>query len=271
MILMKEFTRFAALIFGIFVVSTFTDCSKNALGRSTLDLVDDGTMNTLAVKEYSDFLSAHQVITGTTDAEMVQRVGYSLSLAVKQYLTQAGQLSLIDGYNWEYKLVNSPEANAWCLPGGKIVVYTGILAVTQDEASLAVVMGHEISHAVLKHGNEQMSQQLVLQYGGVALSTLIGTKPAETQALFSTVYGIGSSLGSLAFSRKMEYEADEEGLYFMAMAKYNPNTAVSFWQRMQAQAGSSAPPEFLSTHPSDVNRIDKINEHMAKALTYYHP
>ena len=179
--------------------------------------------------------------------------------------------SLLEGYKWEYNLVESKDVNAWCMPGGKIVIYTGLLPVTQNEAALAIVMGHEVSHAILQHGNERMSQGLVQQLGGVALSVALANKPAATQQLFQTAYGVGSQVGvMLPFSRKDELEADEYGLYWAAMAGYNPQEAIPLWQRM-ASSGGQKPPEFLSTHPDDGHRIEKLQEHMPQALQYYKP
>jgi predicted Zn-dependent protease len=167
--------------------------------------------------------------------------------------------------------VNNPEVNAWCLPGGKIVVYSGMLPLVMNDTDLAVILGHEIAHAVLKHGNERMSQQLLVQYGGAALSVMVSSKPAETQAMYNNVYGISTTLGVLAYSRKHENEADEMGLYVMATAGYNPNAAIGFWQRMQANSSGTKPPVFVSTHPSDEQRIQNLTELMPKALEYYKP
>ncbi len=245
-------------------------CRKNANGRNTLNLVDDATVLSLSNQQYTTFLASNPPITGTPEAQMVSRVGARIVAGVQSYLAAKGQSDLIKDYNWEFNLVSSTEVNAWCMPGGKIVVYSGILPVTQNDSGLAVVMGHEIAHAVLKHGSEQMSEQLVVQYGGVALSTLLSSKPTETQQLFNSAYGVSTSLGTLAHSRKQESEADEMGLYFMASAGYNPTTAISFWQRMQAQ-GTSSTPVFLSTHPSDAQRIQNITDLVPKAMAYYHP
>jgi len=254
----------------IAVAFSFSQCSKNANGRNTLSLVDDATVLSLSGQEYSSFLSANPPVSGTADAEMVRRVGMKMASAVQQYLDSKGQGDLSRNFQWEFNLVNNPEANAWCLPGGKIVFYTGILPLTATEAGLAVVMGHEIAHAVLKHGSERMSQQLLVQYGGVALTTLLSSKPAETQVMFQNVYGISSNLGVLAYSRKQENEGDEMGLYFMASAGYDPNEAVSFWERMSAQGGAK-PPVIVSTHPSDVDRIKNIKSLIPKAMEYYKP
>lgn len=268
---MKKIYTFLTVL-GLCAVSTgFFACHKNANGRNTLDLVDDATVMSLSATQYSAFIATNPPVQGTAQSAMVQRVGARLTAAVQQYLADKGQTNLISNYNWEFNLVNNAEVNAWCLPGGKIVVYSGILPLTITDTDLAVVMGHEIAHAVLKHGNERMSQQLLLQYGGAALSALLSSKPAETQTLFNTAFGITSNLGALAFSRKQESEADETGLYFMAVAGYNPNNAIAFWQRMQAQGGGSNTPVLLSTHPSDETRIQNIRDLMPKALAYYHP
>lgn len=250
---------------------TFYACKKNANGRSTLALVDDGTVMSLSAQEYSSFISSNPPTTGTPEAAMVQRVGAKLTAAANTYLAGKGQSDLVKDYQWEFNLVNNAEANAWCLPGGKIVVYSGIMPLMPADEDLAVVMGHEIAHALLKHGNERMSQQLLVQYGGVALSALLSSKPQETRELFSNVYGVSSTLGVLAYSRKQETEADEIGLYIMATGGYNPNAAVSFWQRMQANNGGSGTPVFLSTHPSDEQRIKDIQALMPKAMDYYEP
>ncbi len=251
--------------------SVFLGCRKNANGRNTLNLVDDATVLTLSQQEYSSFITSNPPVTGTAAAEMVNRVGQKLTVAVGQYLTAKGQSDLIKDYKWEFNLVNSSDVNAWCLPGGKIVVYTGIMPLIVSDTDLAVVLGHEISHAILKHGSERMSEQLLVQFGGTALSVLLSSKPAETQELFNSAYGIGSTLTVLAFSRKQESEADETGLYIMATAGYNPNAAVTFWQRMATASTGTKPPVFLSTHPSDEQRIEDIKNLIPKAMAYYNP
>ncbi|MES1225217.1 MAG: M48 family metallopeptidase, partial [Bacteroidota bacterium] len=192
---------------------------------------------------------------------------------ITAYYTSIGKASVLDGYQWEYNLVDSKEVNAWCMPGGKIVVYTGLLPFTQSEAALAIVLGHEITHALANHGNERLSLGLAQQLGGVALSVATTNQPAETQAVFMNAYGIGSQLGVLLpFSRKDEYEADKLGLNFAAMAGYNPQEAISLWERMEkAAAASNKPPEFLSTHPSEGNRIVRLKQQMPEALRFYKP
>jgi len=178
--------------------------------------------------------------------------------------------SRVAGFEWQFNVVNDQTVNAWCMPGGKVVVYTGILPVTQDETGLAVVMGHEVSHAIARHGNERMSQGLALQFGGVALEVLTGENPGVARDLFLQVYGVGGALGMLSYSRKHETEADKLGLVFMAMAGYDPREAPKFWERM-SQGGGQAPPEILSTHPSDQTRMRDLEAFMPEALKYYKP
>jgi predicted Zn-dependent protease len=200
----------------------------------------------------------------------VKKVGKKIQGSVETYFAQNGMSAELSGYAWEFNLVESEDLNAWCMPGGKVVVYTGILPVTRDEAGLAVVMGHEIAHAVAKHGNERMSQQLVTQMGGVALSTALEEKPDKTRQLWTAAFGLGSQVGVLLpFSRLQETEADRLGLIFMAMAGYDPHKAVDFWKRMASQKEGAAPPEFLSTHPSDETRIQKLNGLVPEAMKYY--
>ena len=200
---------------------------------------------------------------------MVNRVGLRISKAITKYYNDQGKQSAISGYNWEFNTIDSPEANAWCMPGGKVVVYTGILPITQNETALAIVLGHEIAHAIAKHGSERMSQGMVQQFGGMALDVALSKKPQETRNLFMQAYGLGSTVGAvLPWSRQQEIEADHFGLIFAAMAGYNPEEAVAFWQRM-SNTGGAKQPEFLSTHPSDNTRISKLKELMPEALKYY--
>ncbi len=253
----------------LFIAGTVIySCKKNANGRNTLSLVDDATVLSLSGKQYGTFIAENPPVTGTPQAEMVKRVGSKLTVAVQQYLAAKNQTYLIKDYHWEFNLVSSPEVNAWCLPGGKIVVYSGLLPLTMTDEGLAVVMGHEIAHAILKHGNERISQQLLVQYGGQALSVVVSSKPEETQEIVANAYGVSSTLGVLAFSRKQENEADEMGLYIMATGGYDPNAATGFWERMKAQGGTK-PPVFMSTHPSDDQRIQNIKDLIPKAMEYY--
>lgn len=256
------------------LVSLLIGCSRNLVtGRKQLSLVSESELQTVAKQEYQTFLSSNKVVStvANKDAEMVRRVGNRIASAIKTYYDGKGQTSVLEGYQWEFNLVDSKDVNAWCMPGGKVVVYTGLLPITQNEAGLAIVMGHEIAHAVAQHGSERMSQGLLQQLGGTALQVALASKPAETQNLFMTAYGVGSNLGvMLPFSRSAESEADKYGLYFAAMAGYNPQEAIPFWQRMST-AGGSKPPEFLSSHPADETRIAKLKANMPQALKYYKP
>jgi predicted Zn-dependent protease len=247
-------------------------CYKNPVtGRSSVNLVSEGEMRTLASQQYATFLSQNPPVSGgSRDAEMVQRVGSRIASAVQSYLASKGQSELVSGYQWQFNLVNNSQANAWCMPGGKVVVYSGIMPLVQNEAGLATVMGHEIAHAIARHGNERMSQALLAQAGGAALSVAMANKPGQTQGIFNAVYGVGSQLGTLRYSRKHESEADHMGLIFMAMAGYNPNEAIGFWQRMSSKGGQK-PPEILSTHPSDATRVRDIQRSIPEAMTYYKP
>jgi predicted Zn-dependent protease len=239
-------------------------------GRKQLSLVPESELQVMAVAQYNTFLSENKVLSPTNSkAAMVDRVGARISSAIKKYYDSKGKSSVLEGYKWEFNTVESPDANAWCMPGGKVVVYTGLMPLTQNEAGLAIVMGHEIAHSIAKHGNERMSQAMVQQMGGVALQVALSQKPQQTQDLFMTSYGIGSQVGAmLPWSRQQESEADKYGLIFAAMAGYDPREAIPFWQRMSA-AGGAKPPEFLSTHPSDETRIKNINKYMPEALKYY--
>ena len=262
-------------IFSFFViVSLFISCTQNMVtGRNQLSLVSEPELQSMARQEYQTFLSANKVVSTSSnrDAEMVQRIGSRIAAAIKTYYDGKGQTSVLEGYQWEFNLVENKEVNAWCMPGGKVVVYTGLLPISQNEAALAFVIGHEITHAVAQHGNERMSQALLQQLGGAALQVALANKPVETQNLFLTAYGIGSTVGgTLPFSRKEESEADKYGLYFAAMAGYNPQEAIPFWERMAA-AGGAKQPEFLSSHPSDETRIANIKANMPEALKYYQP
>ncbi|MCK5033223.1 MAG: M48 family metallopeptidase [Calditrichia bacterium] len=239
-------------------------------GRRQLSLIPGSTMMSMSYQQYDDFLKQNKVSADKKNTEMVKRVGKKIQGAVESYFAQKNLSAELRGYQWEFNLVESKDVNAWCMPGGKVVFYTGILPITKDETGLAVVMGHEVAHAIAEHGNERMSQGMITQFGGMALAKALEKKPAETQALWMGAFGLGAQLGvMLPFSRLHESEADHLGLIFMAMAGYDPNKAVDFWQRMAQLKGGQAPPEFLSTHPSDVTRINDIKKHLPEALKYY--
>lgn len=255
--------------------AVFVACSKNVLtGKNQLTLLPESELQTMATQQYREFLSTNRVVSNSNnrDADMVRRVGQRITRAVETYYAERGLSDKLQGYHWEYNLVDDKAINAWCMPGGKIVVYTGLLPVSQNEAALAVVMGHEVSHALLQHGNQRMSQGLLQQLGGVALSVALANKPAETQNLFLTAYGVGSTVGvMLPFSRKNELEADQYGLIWTAMAGYNPQEAIGLWDRMERASQGGKPPEFLSTHPSEGRRKQQLQQFMPEALKYYKP
>lgn len=252
-----------------------TACSKNSLsGKKQLKLLPESELQSMATTQYKQFLSTTKVVSNSNnrDAEMVNRVGQRIIKAVEAYYAEIGKTSDLASYKWEVNLVEDKTVNAWCMPGGKIVVYTGILPITQNEAALAAVMGHEVSHALLQHGNQRMSQGILQQLGGVALSVAVANKPQETQNLFLGAYGAGSQVGILLpFSRKHELEADRFGLIFAAMAGYNPQEAIALWERMEKASSGQTPPEFMSTHPSEGRRIEQLKKYMPDALARYKP
>ncbi len=266
---MKNTTK-VLLVLG--VIAFIVSCAKVPIsGRRQLNLLPESQMMTMSFTAYQEFLDTNKVLpANNSNVIMVRNIGNRIKTAVEKYLADNKESKRVEGFQWEFNVVQDNTVNAWCMPGGKVVVYTGILPVTQDETSLAVVMGHEIAHAVARHGNERMSQGLALQLGGVALSVALSEKPALTQNVFLQSYGIGTQLGILAYSRNHETEADKLGLVFMAMAGYNPEASIGFWQRMSA-SGGQAPPEILSTHPSDETRIATLKEFMPEAMKYYKP
>lgn len=246
-------------------------CTQVAItGRSQLNLVPDSMVNSMALEEYQTFLKENKLSTDPQKTAMVREVGKRIATAVETYFREQGLSSRLSGFSWEFNLVENQEKNAWCMPGGKVVVYTGLLPITQDENGLAVVMSHEIAHAVARHGSERMSQGLLYQMGGMALSEAIQNHPAATQQLFMQSYGLGAQIGVLLpYSRLHEKEADRLGLIFMGMAGYNPQMALDFWQRM-SESKTASPPEFLSTHPSDRTRIQAIQDVLPEAMRYYY-
>lgn len=247
-------------------------CSRVPItGRRQMKLLPNTTMLSMSYSSYGQFLQENKLSTNAQQTAMVKNAGNRIKTAVEKYMKDHGMEKKLQGFEWDFNLVEDPTVNAWCMPGGKVVFYTGILPLCKDENGIAVVMGHEVAHAIANHGNERMSQGLAVQMGGVGLAVALHDKPAETQALFMGAYGVGTTVGAiLPFSRLHESEADHMGLIFMAMAGYDPRKAPEFWERMAAMGGGK-PPEMLSTHPSDETRIRKLNEHMNEALTYYKP
>jgi predicted Zn-dependent protease len=261
-------SKFAILLIIIFV---FSACSRVLISnRRQLNLIPTSSMLQMSFDQYGQFLEKNVISVDMEKTEMVKRCGTRIKKAVEEYLTINGLEEELKNYEWEFNLIESNEINAWCMPGGKVVFYTGILPLTRDENGLAVVMGHEIAHAIADHGNERMSQGLMAQLGGVALAVAINEKPEQTQQMWMSAFGAGAQLGVLLpFSRLHESEADHLGLIFMSMAGYNPNHAISFWRRMAEYKGGAAPPEFLSTHPSDMKRIRQIEKLLPEAMEYY--
>ena len=250
------------LIVSIIVVA----CSTNPFtGKKTLALVPNSQILPMAFQQYDQFLSENKVIKGTADANMVKNVGQKISVAAERWLTANGYAGYLKDYRWEYNLVESPDVNAWCMPGGKIVFYTGILPITQGESGIAAVMGHEVAHALANHGQQRMSAGQLQALGAVAGNVALSKDP-KNQQIFNQAYGIGSTVGvMLPFSRGHESESDRIGLTLMAIAGYEPMEAAHLWKRMKANSGGGAPPEFLSTHPSSDTRIKNITSWAAEA------
>ncbi|GAA4319825.1 M48 family metallopeptidase [Compostibacter hankyongensis] len=243
-------------------------------GRSQLNLIPESTMDQMAVEQYRSFLSQNKAVSSNSsrDASMVQRVGSRIAGAVTQYLRTNGAADRVSDYKWEFNLVENKEVNAWCMPGGKVVVYTGILPVTKDETSLAIVLGHEIAHAIARHSNERMSQQLGLQGLQMLGDAALMKKDSRYVNTFDQLFGIGTQVGvTLPHSRAQESEADHLGLIFAAMAGYDPRQAVPFWQRMATLGGGSKVPVYLSDHPDDATRIAQIQKWVPEAMKYYKP
>ena len=260
---MKKVALLCLILMGIYSCS-----SVPITGRSQLNLVSDQDVLSLSLQQYSDYIKTAKKSTDQAATAMVTKVGSKIADAVEAYYKSQGMESQLSGYSWEFNLIDDPQVNAFCMPGGKIVVYTGILPYTQDESGLAVVLGHEVAHAVAKHANERMSQQLLAQYGSVGLDALLSKSSSSVQSIGQTVFGVGAQYGVLLpYSRKQESEADHLGLIFMAIAGYSPEVALPFWQRM-SQQGSSIP-EFMSDHPADNTRIADIQKVLPEAMQYY--
>ncbi len=261
------------ILISFVIGASFLSCQKNAItGRRSLDLLPESEMISMSLTEYKSFLNSNKALP-ETDARtiLVRNVGVKIQHAVEKFYADKGLSSELNGFQWEFNVVDQAAVNAWCMPGGKVVVYTGLLPVTADEPSLAIVMGHEIAHAIARHGNERMSQGMIAQFGGLALSAALSQKPALTISLFEEAYGVTTQLGMLKYSRSHETEADKMGLVFAAMGGYNPEVAITFWERMAKASSGQKPIELLSTHPSDATRIADIRAYMPQAKKYYNP
>lgn len=242
------------------ILALFLSCTTNPFtNKKTLALVPNSQLFPTAFAQYDQFLTANNVITGTADAAMIQRVGQRIAVAAERWLNANGHQGYLDDYKWEYNLVNDKTVNAWCMPGGKIVFYTGILPIAQNETGVAAIMGHEVAHALANHGQQRMSAGMLQQVGAVAGNLAI--KDEQSRNLFNQAYGVGSQVGvMLPFSRSHETQSDEIGLYLMAVAGYNPDEAAELWKRMKANSGGQATPEFMSTHPSNDTRISNLTK-----------
>lgn len=266
---MKRVKQLIILVFSFSVL--FISCSTVPItGRSQLSLIPDSEMLAMSFQQYDQFLDESKISNDLEAVEMVQRVGRNIQHVVEKFMKEKNLSDRLEDYNWEFNLIESDQVNAWAMPGGKVAVYTGILPVTQDDTGLAVVLGHEIAHAIAEHGNERMSQELLRQAGAVSLMVAMNNKPTQTKALWLGIYGAGTQLGiMLPYGRTQESEADHLGVIFMAMAGYDPHAAPEFWQRMSSVREGEAPPEFLSTHPSDETRMKDLNSWIPEAMQYY--
>lgn len=254
-----------AIVF-LFMVS----CSTVPItGRKRFNLVSDAQILPASFAQYEGFLKENKLSTDIPKTREVQETGMKISRAVDRFMRANGMISEANNYRWEFNLIEDKTINAWCMPGGKVVFYTGILPMCANTDGIAAVMGHEVAHAFAKHGQERMSSGMIQQLGGVAVAIGTSKKDPKTQQIWNTVYGIGSQLGMLKYSRTHETEADKLGMVFMIMAGYQPKEAVNVWIRMSQRAGASqAPPEFLSTHPSNQTRIKVLNDYIPTAVAY---
>jgi predicted Zn-dependent protease len=263
---------FSGLIAALLMFWQLQGCAEVPIThRRGLHLVPETELLSMSLQQYDDVLKKSKLSTDTQKVEMVRRVGNRIAKAAEAFLAETGQRDKIKNYNWEFNLIQDDKTvNAWVMPGGKAAVYTGILPYTQNETGLAVVLGHEVAHALADHGNERMSEALLAQMGGMALSMALSTQQEQTKQLFMAVYGAGATVGFLLpYSRLHESEADRIGLTLMARAGYDPREAIPFWERMSKQEGKSSPPEFLSTHPAPQTRIADIKKYLPEALPFY--
>jgi predicted Zn-dependent protease len=256
----------------LFLVFLFSCATVPITERRSLQILPDSEMTTMSLQQYSEVLKKSTLSHDTEKVQMVRRVGGRIAQATEEFFRESGMAEEIKNYKWEFNLIEDDKVvNAWCMPGGKVAVYTGLLPVAGDETGLAVVLGHEIAHAIAKHGNERMSQGLLVQLGGIGLAAALGSQPGVATNVFLSAYGAGAQLGFLLpYSRVHESEADRIGLVLMAKAGYDPRQAIPFWERMNAKGGSR-PPEFLSTHPAPESRIASIRQEIPEAMKYYRP
>lgn len=261
------------IIFYLFVFTVFASCSKVPIThRKQSAWGSEAELQKMSDTAYTEFLAQNRITNNTQQSELVKKVGNNIATSITEFFRtyEGGKYyKQISAYRWEFNTIEDPSVNAWCMPGGKVVVYTGLLPVTMNEAGLAVVMGHEIAHAVAKHGNERMTQQMKAQGLGTVLSTAVSGSPQTTQDIFSVAFGVAGNLTILSYSRKHELEADKIGLVFMALAGYDPAESITFWQRMSSMSTGAKPPQILSTHPSDATRIADLKAWLPEAMKYY--
>ncbi len=263
---MKKLSYLSFIVLFYFI----TSCATAPLtGRKQLILLPASEVNTMSFQAYNQMLGENKVIKSTKDAQTVSEVGKRIEYAVEKYLKDNNLSKLTQGFQWEYNLVEEPSANASCMPGGKVIFHTGIMPICKTPTGVGVVMGHEVAHAVASHGNERMSQSMATEQVLSLGAAFMNQKPTLANQLILQAAGMGTKVGLLKFSRDQESEADRLGIIFMAMAGYNPSESVAFWQRMSAQAGGEAPPEFLSTHPSSTTRINNLKKWLPEAMKYY--
>jgi predicted Zn-dependent protease len=255
----------------IFAALIFIACSNNKItGRKQLNFISNEEMIAIADTQYFQVLKSSKIVMAGNEAQMVKRIGHRIVAAVQDYYNEMGWSDQLKKYKWEYHLIESKEVNAWCMPGGKIAVYTGLLPITQNENALAVVMGHEVAHALAEHGKERVSQQMLAQGGALTVGLLTAKQSAINRDIFLAAFGAASNYGLiLPFSRKQELEADELGLIFSAKAGYDPREAIDLWKRMKKLGGEAKPPEFASTHPGEDTRIKELEKQMPNALAIY--
>lgn len=259
------------LLFGAAMIFALSCTRVPITNRKQTAWGSEAELQKMSDSVYTDFISKNKLTSNKQQSDLVKKVGNNISTAIVEFFKtyENGKYSKeISAYKWEFNTVEDATANAWCMPGGKVVVYTGLLPITQNEAGLAVVMGHEIAHAVAKHGNERMTQQMKAQGLGNVLSVAVSGSPASTQNVFASVYGLAGNLTLLSYSRKHETEADKIGLVFMALAGYDPNEAVGFWERMSKLKNGQIP-VLLSSHPSDDQRVKDIKDWLPEASKYY--
>ena len=255
----------------VVVVTILHGCATVPVtGRKQLSLVSSDEINAMAAQQYTEVIKKGPLSTNVEQTEMVRRVGVRIQKAVEQYMASKGSSSQLAGFKWEFNLIQDDKTvNAWCMPGGKVAFYTAILPICKDELGVAVVMGHEVAHAIANHGAERMSQGLLAEFGLSTISGAMGQNPSLTKQIFMQAVGMGTNVGMLKFSRSHESEADHMGLIFMAMAGYDPASAPTFWERMATLGGGQQPPEFMSTHPSHETRISDLKGWIPEAMQYY--